>query len=357
MKFHALVFTLVALLFSGCQTAPAPVINAQTGDENKKLVEDLNGQIATLKSQVQTLNEKLSEKDKIIGKVAGSATGIDVGVQHIEGESRGKDVVVAENTLIKKATGEPPAEERAAAAERTLAILQGDLKRQQELYGKATAQIDETKKVIAQKDLEISNRDQEIKNRDAALAEQKKKSDQEAVATASKWQGVVNGYENRITTMKNEQAAKERKLWINTLRFGGFGIVLLGVIALAVTSGRALAPGLILIGSGALVILIGVAIDILTSQWWFPYAAGLVGLIFLFGLGWFCWNLFKAHKNGETSVAMLNDMKTEAETLASKGDAEAKSLLDQIKSHAEYRFGDVKKLESLFVKGGLDAKS
>jgi len=341
-------FLVLSVLFLvGCQTRPVPVINAQLGNENQKLVDDL-------KSQVETLKQKVAEKDKLLANVAGSAYGIDIGVKHIEEVGKGKDLVVAENGLIKGAVGDPTPEQRAAAAERSVSILEGDLAKQKDLYGKAQTKIEETKK-------QIDVKDQEISKRDAALVAQEKKASEERDKSAKDLQATVTNFTNEIQKIKDEQKAKERRLWVNTLRYGGFGIVLFGIVALAVTSGRALLPGLILIGSGSMVILIGVGIDVLTSQPWFPYAAGVVGLLCLVGLGLLGYHVYRTAVLGRKSIAVLDDIKTEASTLAEHGDAEGTKILAKVQPHIDFRFGQdgstwKKALGTTLVKEGMEEK-
>lgn len=328
--------------FTSCQPE-RPVVVAQLGPQNQKLLDEQTDQIKELKEQI-------AQNKVIFGKVAGNAFAIDIGVEHIEEDSRGKAVVTAENKLIKEAVGEPPAEEKAAGQARALSVLQNDLVKQKELYGKAQTELQTVKDAIAAKDKEIRDRDQKI-------TEQAKIAAQERVDNAKKIQDVVNGYEDKIQKMKDEQAQKERRMWINTLRYGGLGVILLGIVALAVTSGGALVPGLILIGSGSLVILIGVAIDVLTAQKWFPYAAGIVALLVVGGVVLFIMHLVQVHKLVDRSVAVLNDMKTENTTLAATGDVNAKSVLDTLQANINYRFGTgANLLQKAFVKTGLDSK-
>jgi hypothetical protein len=331
-------FLVLSVMFLvGCQLNPvAPVVNAQQGNESKKLVDDL-------KAQVETLKLKIVEKDKLLAGVAGSAYGIDIGVKHIEEAGKGRDLVVAENGLIKGAVGDPTPEQRAAAAERSVSILEGDLAKQKDLYGKAQSTIIETKKTIDVKD-------KEILKRDTALVEQEKKATDERLASAKKLQTTIDDYSSQIQKIKDEQKAKERRLWVNTLRYGGFGIILFGVVALAVTSGRALLPSLILIGSGSLVILIGVGIDVLTSQPWFPYAAGVVGLLCVAGLGLLGYHVYRTTVLGKKSIAVLDDIKTEAATLAEHGDVEGAKLLEKVQPHIDFRFGE----DKTFWKNALD---
>ena len=341
-----LVIALLGLV--GCQNRPAPVINAQLGAQNQQLVDDLKTQVATLKQQV-------AEKDKLLAGVAGSAYGIDIGVKHIEEVGKGKDLVVAENGLIKGAVGEPTPEQRAAAAERSVSILEGDLAKQKELYGKAQTQISETQKTITAKD-------QEISKRDTALIAQEKKAQDERAESAKKLQSTIDDFTAQIQKIKDEQKAKERRLWVNTLRYGGFGIVLFGIVALAVTSGRALFPSLILIGSGSLVILIGVGIDVLTSQPWFPYAAGVVGLLCLAGLILLGYHIYRTAVLGRKSIAVLDDIKTEASTLAEHGNADGAQLLAKVQPHIDFRFGEDKSfwkkaLDTTLVKEGHEEKT
>ena len=358
-----LLITLVFLFTTGfvttekgCRKDPTPVVvTPMVGPETQKLIDDQNKQIADLKA-------KEVENAKLKDQVAGSAYGIDIGTNHITDDSKGKKIVEAENGLIKKIVGKPSPETRADADARTISILNDDLVKQKELYGKAIEKIDTINAQIAAKDEEIKKRDQD-------LIDQKKNSDEEIRKNAAKLQLVIDERDNTIKDrnatiqdMKDKQAAKERRLWINVLRFGGFGIILAGVLALAVTQGKAIIPGGILILSGSLIIGIGLAIDIVTSQVWFPYAAFAIGLLVLVGVGWCLWHFIKEHILGKKAAAVINDMKTEAQTLSERGITDGDITLSKLQEHVHYRFGDAKsfwnkRLHGEFVADGLDEKT
>lgn len=339
----------------GCKETNVTV-TPTLGAETNKLIDDQKKQIQEQQQQITDLKNKDNDRKEQLDKVAGSAYGIDIGTDHIKEESKGKDIVKAENGLIKKIVGEPSAEQRAKADARTIATLQGDLAKQKELYGQANNEIDKLQNDLKAKDQVIAARDEVIKQKDQALVDQETKHKQEVADNAKKAQGVYNQLKQEKTDLQKYYEDKERAIWINVLRFGGFGVILLGVATLAITQGRALGPGLILIGSGALIILIGVAINIVIMQVWFPYAAFVVGLLTLGGVAWAVIHFFKNHKNDNKLTALLNDMKTEAETLAAKGDEESKILLKKLEEHTTYRLGGMDKLQALFTKSGLDEK-
>jgi hypothetical protein len=363
-NFSRILLVSLAFLFTtgfvttgkSCRKDPTPVvISATIGPETQKLIDEQNKQIADLKA-------KEVENAKLKDQIAGSAYGITIGTDHITDDSKGKKIVEAENGLIKKIVGKPSPETRAEADARTISILNDDLVKQKELYGKAVEKIDTINAQIAAKD-------EEIKKRDQALIDQKKNSDEEIKQTAAKMQIVIDERDSTIKArnatiqdMKDKQAAKERRMWINVLRFGGFGIILAGVLALAVSQGKALIPGGILILSGSLIIGIGLAIDIVTSQVWFPYAAFGVGVLVIIGVGWCLWHFIKEHILGKKAAAVINDMKTEAQTLSERGITDGDSTLSKLQEHVHYRFGDAKsfwnkRLHGEFVADGLDEKT
>jgi hypothetical protein len=194
------------------------------------------------------------------------------------------------------------------------------------------------------KALEQKNKEQEL----AAIkerAENKKLLDQ-----------TIADFQATIKKMQDEQAAKERRMWINVLRYGGFAFIAMGIIGLALTQGKSLIPSGILIAGGSLTILIGLSIDIVTSQWWFPYAAGLVGLAIIIGVGMFVKHLWDTHQFAKKANGVFNDIKTEAEILKEKGLPE--NPLASVVPHLEYRFGKQwdHVLDNHAVKDGLDTK-
>ena len=149
-------------------------------------------------------------------------------------------------------------------------------------------------------------------------------------------------------------------MWVNTLRFGGFAVVLAGIAVLAITKGMALIQGLILIGSGALVIGIGMAFDIVAKQTWFPYAAGVIGLAIVGGGSWFLYSLYQKNQLHNKLVGVLNDVKTEAATLKEAVTPGAENLWAEVEKHIEYRLGEAgssarKQLDKLQVTLGLDS--
>lgn len=330
----------------GCHQEPvAPQVNAAMGTENTELFNGLKKENVKLQSKVSLYEETMS-------RIAGNAYGIGIGLKHVPAEAdnaKGVEIIAAENNLIAKAVGEPTPEQRAATDARTIAILQNDLVKKNELYNGALTKIDTAKKDNEKltedvKALEVKNKEQEVKA--------KKERDEAKVATDA----AFADFQATIKKIHDEQAAKERRMWINILRYGGFGFIAMGVIALALTQGKSLIPSGILIAGGALTILIGISIDIVTSQWWFPYAAGFVGLLILVGIGWFLYHIWEKLQFAKKANGVFNDMKTEAEILKEKG-LDSGAMAAAV-PHLEYRFGKQwdHVLDTHAVKEGLDTK-
>lgn len=341
-----LISGFMLAMLAGCQTAPT-VVTPEPGPSAAQLEQQYQQQILDLKAA-------LDAKNKQLDSVAGNSVAIDAGLEKTP-DSLGKPVITKENALIKKTTGEPSPEVKADALERANALLRQDVELAKKLYGEAGTKIDVLNGRIS--DLEAT-----VRTRDGTIVDLQGKTQTERDEAAKKLSGVVDGYEKKIADMNDEAAKKERRMWVNTLRFGGFAVVLAGIAVLAITKGMALLQGLILIGSGALVIGIGMAFDIVASQPWFPYAAGVLGLVIVGGCGWVLYGLYKKNQLHDKLVGVLNDVKTEAETLKTAVEPGAKDLWGEIEKHIEYRVGEAgsaarKQLDKIQVSLGLDSKT
>lgn len=328
----------------GCQTVPT-VVTPEPGPTAAELEKQYQQQITDLKAE-------LAAKNKQLDSVAGNSVAISAGLEKTP-DSLGKPVITKENELIHRTTGEPSPESKADALARANALLRQDIELAKKLYGEASTKIDELNGKIV--DLEAT-----VKTRDGDIVELQGKAKTERDEAAKKLTDTISWYEERITTMNDEASKKERRMWVNTLRFGGFAVVLAGIAVLAITKGMALLQGLILIGSGALVIGIGMAFDIVAKQTWFPYAAGVIGLAIVGGGSWFIFNLYQKNQLHNKLVGVLNDVKTEAATLKEAVTPGAENLWAGVEKHIEYRLGEAgssarKQLDKLQVKLGLDS--
>ena len=347
MRANMKRFFLVGLILAsvvGCQTVPT-VVTPEPGPTAAELEKQYQQQITDLKAA-------LDAKNKQLDAIAGNSVAIDAGLEKTP-DSLGKPVIEKENGLIKKTAGKPSPESEADALARANALLRQDIELAKKLYGEAGNKIEELQGKIV--DLEAT-----VKTRDGDIVELQGKAKIERDDAAKKLTDTIAGYEERITTMNSEAEKKERRMWVNTLRFGGFAVVLAGIAVLAITKGMALIQGLILIGSGALVIGIGMAFDIVAKQTWFPYAAGVIGLTIVGGGSWFLYSLYQKNQLHNKLVGVLNDVKTEAATLKEAVTPGAENLWAEVEKHIEYRLGEAgssarKQLDKLQVTLGLDS--
>jgi len=322
---------------SGCGEDLRTTVSPELGKENAALDQKYNDQIAALKQKAETQTAQLDSVKKIVASAGGSVHGVLVAAQHVE-DGLPKDAINSEGKLAAdKLATVVPADPAASleAEQRVNLILTNQLELARKAYSDENAKVIQAKSEIAARDAEIAKRDAEIVKRDADLVAAKKAAEAERVATAKVTQDRFDAYEQAIQALKNEQAAKERRMWLNVLRFGGFGFCALGIILIALTSGEAWKQGGLLILGGASVIGIGLGFDILTSQKWFPWAFGLVALLVVGGIGWGLWHLWQNNKLYQKTTAAIQDIKDEANVVGSS----TKDAWDKLAEHLQYRVG------------------
>lgn len=352
----------VALVFCAgaenkCQDERHTQVGAQPGAIAEKTDAAKDAQIAELKTQVTTQAQQYDEAKKVVAKAGASVHGVIVASVHVT-DGLPKDAVVAEANLASDtlAVIAPPDPAGSLEAERRVnLILTNQRDEALKAYGSAKGEVAEMKAVLDKKEAEINTHKASIDAREKQIAELTKEREAERVANAAKLQGIIKGYEDDIQKIKDEEAAKQRRMWLNVMRFGGFGIIALGIIIIALTRGEAIIQGGILILGGGLVIGIGLAFDILTSQPWFPYVAAIVGLLILGGGIWCLYHLWQTNQLYQKTTAAMQDVKDEAQTQG--GD-----LWNKVREHLEYRLGPAesrlsKALQKRLVHRELTSKS
>ena len=329
---------VTALLFclgaeNQCASTP-PTVSGQLGQAAQKENDAKDAQISELKALVTTQAQKFDDAKKVVAKAGANVHGVIVAAVHVN-DGLPKDAVVAEANLASDtlATVSPPDPEASLEAERRVnLILTNQRDAALKAYGAAQTEVSSLKTALAQKDAEIGQHQASIAARDQQLVQLAKDRQAEIAANAAKIQTVINGYESKIQQMKDEEAAKQRRMWLNVMRFGGFGIILVGIVVIALTRGEAIIQGGILILGGGLVIGIGLAFDIVTSQPWFPYVAAIVGLLILGGAAWGVYHLWQTNQLYQKTTAAMQDVKDEA---ASQGS----DLWNKVREHLQYRLG------------------
>lgn len=331
---------LLALALAGCQQA-GTVVSPSVPPAQAALGAEYEAQISALKDVVKGKEAKLDS-------IAGAAVAIrEVGLPNTP-DSRGKPVIEKETGVVQDNAGPASPEARAKALERANALLREDVAKANELYGKAKSEADGLTKQIEAKNADIEDRDRALEQLKADVAIERERLARESQAKFDAKQKELDDY-------KSAQAKKDRRLWVNTLRFGGVALVFLGILFIAITKGTEIVRGGILALGGALVIGIGMAYDIVSSQPWFPYAAGILGLAIICSLVWAGVHFYKQGTLTTKLAATVNDLKTEAETLGEDG----KALWSKVEPHIEYRLGKAgskarEEFRKLQIKLGLD---
>jgi hypothetical protein len=337
MKTHPL-FRALALLLLGfflvgateCQqdskTVVAPQLPATQSllAEKDRQLEDLKKQEADLKSQRDAERQNAS-------KAASNFQGVLKAAEYLP-ESPPKEAVVDESKLgITRLPADDP-QETVRALQRVVLIVTGQRDEARKLYDAAAADAIQAKAVIAEKDKALAAKDAEIGARDTRIAELNNAMLAGQKKAAADLQNAFAAKDAEIQKLKDEQAAKERRLWVNTLRIGSVGIVLAGIAAIAISQGALWVQGGLLVLGGALLFGFGIAIDILTSQWWFPYAAGFVALLVLAGGGWWIYELWKTDRLNDKVLAAVQDIRSTSEATGSK-------LWAEVREHFIRRLG------------------
>ena len=342
MKIRHIITTIAAaLMLTACVPYQKEVTVTATGTPEQALY------IQGLQDQIKQLQDQLKAKDAAMSKIAGNAVAINAGLEKIDEQQLGRPVVAAENGLIEKTAGEAKPEDRAAALERANALLKKDVEKAKNLYSAAGQQIDVLNGQIKERDGQIDTLNGTLKTlkEDAAKAEADAKL---------KIADTIKGYEQKLQDMRDEQAKKERRLWVNALRYTGVALIVGGIVILAVSKMLAWIQGSILAIGGILVIVAGQGLDQLTQQWWWPWLCGGGVVCVVVGGGWYILHVWQSQRKQVDVSAAINDLKTEADA----GVGDAKQLWDELQKHLTYRLGDdaVKKLQTEWTKLGLDSK-
>jgi hypothetical protein len=345
---------VLLLILAGCETIPThTTVSTEPGPDAAALNAAHVAQITALKEQVANQEARYSEVTSLASKAAGNVHGILSAAAHIveAPDLPAKDAIMAEGNLAQKSLPAPSPEVALEAERRINLLLTGKIDEAQAAYGTAMAEISKARAEIEAREAQIATQAKAIAERDMDVARLKIAAEVERQAAAAKIQAVIDQKEAAIQKLKDEQAAKERRLWVNVLRYGGLAFIALGILTIALTKGLMWQQGGLLFVGGAGTIGTGMAFDLLMSQkWFFPVFGGLV-LVGVIGGGWALWRLWRNNLLAQKAAAMVDDIRTESKALGN-------SLWDQVEAHVKYRFGDKnsalgKELKAMSVAQGL----
>lgn len=314
----------------GCETTNTVV--APEGPKATELLAAKNAQIEGLVAQVKREQEQREAERHNASLVAANFESILFAAEHLN-QGLPRDAVEAEAKLGKERSPAPNAEEVTKGKDRVIAILNAEVAKAKKLYDEAHGQAAQAKKKIENRDEIIKQKAQEITDRqeDIARLEQEKKAEQEAAKKGL--QAAIDAKNAEIARIKKEAEDKQRNWVLNLLGYGSVGCIIIGIGVIALTKGLAWAQGGLLILGGSLCIFIKISINVVVNQPWFPYAAGVVGLIILGGGAWAIYHLWKTNQLHSKVSAALQDLRDEATTQGSK-------LWDSVEPHLKYRLGN-----------------
>jgi hypothetical protein len=322
-----LIAALLIVGFTGCQT---DTIIVPEGPAATALGVAKDEQIKGLTAQVKAEQEARLLEQALAAKAASNFLGVLKALDYMD-FSPAREAAAEESKLGKQRLGKDDPEETVKALERVVLLVTGQRDEALRRYAEADAATKTARAEIAAKDAEIVKRDETIKARETdiarlareKLAEQAKHADDIKKALAAK--------DAEIQRIKDEAASKERAQWVLWTRIAGLGLIVVGVVLLAVfklvVEGAGLAAGGVIIG------LISIFIDWLTNQPWFPYLMGGILLSALVAAYFAIRRLWIKHELDKRKTQAIQDLRDEA---AAKGDTKAIDTLDE---HLEYRMG------------------
>lgn len=384
----ALYLLPVVILLSGCETiSPTKTtVLAQPGAAATAVTANQEAEILALKAHAVATEEKNKEYLKIGAAAAGNVHGVLVAAEHVEAGPP-KEAVVAEATLAQDALAlrpGAPAELVAAyskaaldAERRVNLVLTGQRDEARKAYEGAKSEVQKMREVLATKEAEIDAKRQEILKIEAAKANLVKAQAAELEENRKAQQRALDAKDEALVKYKADVASKERKFWINGIRIICGLLILVGVVAIALTKGEAIVQGGIMVGCGIAGIFLAVGFDILTSQSWFAYAFGSIALIAAVAFGWWLWYQWRTHQlyrkqseaiqDAHDEAGMAHDVVTEtAAPFGAPAVAEAvekrKTVWNELEKHLKFRLGGKdsplgKEMSRRLIKRGLDETS
>lgn len=323
--------TLLAIFTMGateCQHTDTVVL--PEGPKAAALGKTKDEQIVDLTKQASDLKVARAGEQAEAAKAASNIKGILKAKDYLD-PSPPVEAIKAEGELgLTRLPPDDPAE-TVKALERVVLIVTGQRDEALKRYAEADTATKAARAQINAQDVEIAKRDQTIKTRETEIANLKTAADTERTQHAADVKKALDGKDIEIAKIKADFASKERATWVLWTRIAGLGLIIVGVVLLAVfkmiTEGAGLAAGGVIIG------LISIFIDWLTAQVWFPWMCGFILLGILAAGAYAIYRMWKAHTLQAKTMSALQDLKDEATTLGT--DAWSK-----VAEHLDYRLGD-----------------
>lgn len=334
MKVIIRIFVLLFLSFflmgaSQCHTTDTVIL--PEGPKATALNQSKDEQIKGLTEQVKAEIEARELEQKQAALAAANFEGILFAAEHVD-SGLPRNAIEEEAKLGKARSPNPDPQEVIKAKDRVIAILQNEVEKAKALYGKAFDEAKQAKLVIAEKDAVIEERESKIRNLAVRINILTKEADAEKVAHVNDVKAALEKKDKEMADYKKAEAEKERRFLVNAIRITSLGFIVLGVVAMIVF--KVVAEGAAAVACGILIGLIGIFIEWLTSQAWFPYLCIAVGLAVLIAGGFAIYKMWSKSELGDKKTQAIQDMIDEGNI---NGDT---TTVEQLKEHLEYRLGD-----------------
>lgn len=327
----AAICILGSLLMGGqCQNTETVIL--PEGPATTALGKTKDQQIVDLKAQVKGEEEARALERAQAGLVAANldtilfiTTGhIDLGLPRTALEEEAK--------LGLSRSPPPDPTEIIKGKDRAIAILTGEVEKAKSLYDAAKTEAQRAKELIAVKDGEIVKRDDIIKARERDLVTQTAASKAEMETHKADVKKILEAKDDEIKRIKDEQASKERRWIVMATRISSLGLIVAGVLVLALF--KMPMEGASIAASGVLVGLISIFIEWLTAQAWFYPVCLIICVFIVISIGYFVYRTWLKHSLSDRKTQAIQDLIDEATI---KGDMKT---VDELKAHLSYRIGD-----------------
>lgn len=291
----------------------------------------------TKDEQLKALNDRLAaereQRDKESAEAAKAASSVKGILKANDYQPAGRPTDAVKEEAQVALTRLPPDDpaETVKALQRAIEMVEGQRDKALADYRAATSEARAAQDMIAAKDKELAGKDAEIAARDKTLAQQRIDATAEREAQRKTLQGVIDNKDKEIQRIKDEQASKERRWWINSTRIAGLGLIIVGIVLLAVfklpIEGGGLAAG------GVLIALLSMFLEWLIAQWWFFPLCALIILSILIVGGRAIYRMWQKNELHNKTTAALQDLKDEAMTLGT-------NTWSTVEDHIKYRLGN-----------------
>lgn len=322
------VFALT-FFFAGCKATDSTVILPQ-GPQTAQLSQAKDEQIKEQAKQIEDLKTTRAAEQKQASLAAANFEGVLYGAEHVD-PGLPRNAIEEEAKLGKARLPEPDPQEVIKAKDRVIAILQNEVAKAKEMYGKAFDEAAQTKAQLAQKDKELNQRDQDLKARDTKIIALNDAAKIEAEKHKNDVRDIITKKDKEKADLIKEYESKERAQWVLWTRIAGLGLIVIGALVMVIL--KAFPEGGGLIGAGVIIGLVSIFIDWLTKQAFFPWLMGAIILGALVAGGYALYRTWKKHRLSEKKAQAIQDYIDE-KTI--KGDI---SAAEDLKDHLIYRIG------------------